>query len=109
MEDLKNNKIFWVLVVVTIFNIGAFFIGKVIIDKTADRVIHKLQKEYSPSPYGPGFDPDRVSPDAFRASKRYFELRTRGESSQIQRVSQDVIKTSDLWREEWEKERKINQ
>jgi len=31
-----------------------------LIDKLADRVIEKLQKPYSPSPYGPGVDPDKL-------------------------------------------------
>ena len=110
MEDLKNNKMFWVLIVVTIFNVGAFLLGKVVIDKAADRVIQKLEKEYSPSPYGPGFDPDRVNPDAFKASKRFFEMRTTGNPQTSptgvpSTTLQDRIKASDVWREEFEKER----
>jgi hypothetical protein len=110
MDDLKNNKMFLVLVVVTTFNIGAFLLGKVVIDKAADRVIQKLQKEYSPSPYGPGFDPDKVSPDAFKATKRYFEMRKR---EPVKAIFEDQLRTgdeqfqgkiraADTWREEWE-------
>lgn len=108
MEDLKNNKMFWVLIVVTIFNIGAFLLGKVVIDKAADRVIQKLQKEYSPSPYGPGFDPDKVNPNAFKGAKQYFEMRTTGEPQKALHggpTLQERIKASDVWREEFEKER----
>ncbi len=61
IEELKNNKLFWVLIVVTIFNVGGLLFGKIIIDKVADKAIQKLQKSYSPSPYGPGLDPDKVS------------------------------------------------
>lgn len=107
MEDLKNNKMFWVLIVVTIFNIGAFLLGKVVIDKAADRVIQKLQKEYSPSPYGPGLDPDRVNPDALKASKKFFEMRAVGDPQKGTPTTtlQERIKASDVWREEFEKER----
>jgi hypothetical protein len=115
MQDLKNNKLFWVLVVVTIFNIGAFVLGKVIIDRAADRVIKKLQKEYSPSPYGPGFDPDKVSPDAFKSQKKYFEMRKRiatksfqGEHAFLEGNNlENAVESADKWRTEWEKERGV--
>lgn len=112
MEELKNNKMFWVLIVVTIFNIGAFMVGKVVIDRAADRVYDKLRKEYSPSPYSPGFDPDKVNPDAFKSSKSFFELRTKGttitkEGETKNTQLSEVIKVSDVWRDEWEKERGI--
>ena len=29
-------------------------------EKIADVVVKKLQKEYSPSPYGPGINPDKI-------------------------------------------------
>jgi len=109
MDELKNNKMFWVLIVVTIFNVGAFLLGKVVIDKAADRVIQKLEKEYSPSPYGPGFDPDRVKPDAFKGAKKFFEMRTKGDPQKTvggpTTTLQERIKASDVWREEFEKER----
>jgi len=34
--------------------------GKIFVDKVADVVIEKLKKDYSPSPYGPGIDPDKI-------------------------------------------------
>lgn len=34
-------------------------------DKIADAVVKKLQKEYCPSPYGPGIDPDKIDLDKF--------------------------------------------
>ncbi len=30
-----------------------------------DAVIRNLEKDYSPSPYGPGFDPDKINVNAF--------------------------------------------
>lgn len=97
MEDLKDNKMFWVVVVFTIINMGCFFGGKVLVDKVAIKVIEKLQKEYSPSPYGPGLDPDRVNVEAIRQQKKYFEMKRR--NAEGQNVS---------WRDEWEKDRGFN-
>lgn len=116
MDELKNKKLFWVLVIVTIFNVGAFIVGKVIVDRAADRVIQKLQKEYSPSPYGPGFDPDKVSPNAFKSQKLYFESRKRSDSKIFSNEnlregynsrSSILAAEADEWREDWEKLRGV--
>ena len=57
---MLNNKLVYVFVALTmlllVFGLGT----KVFVDKVADRVIYKLQKDYSPSPYGPGIDPDKI-------------------------------------------------
>tara|TARA_Y100000034_G_scaffold130673_1_gene189683 strand:- start:1386 stop:1709 length:324 start_codon:yes stop_codon:yes gene_type:complete len=45
--------------------IGVMAGGDFFVDKVADRVIEKLQKPYGPSPYGPGFDPDKINVNAF--------------------------------------------
>jgi hypothetical protein len=116
MEQLKKNKLFWVLVIVTVFNVGAFVIGKVIVDKAADRVIQKLQKDYSPSPYGPGFDPDRVSPDAINGVRKYYELRQRTDSKifseeklrEVDNKTQIMAVEADRWRGGWEASRGVN-
>lgn len=61
----NNNKIIIVIAVV----LGVALIGfqgcDMFMNKIADRVIEKLEKDYSPSPYGPGLDPDRVDVNAF--------------------------------------------
>jgi hypothetical protein len=41
---------------------SVFAITHLLVDKVANKVIERLQKDYSPSPYGPGFDPDKVTP-----------------------------------------------
>jgi hypothetical protein len=68
MDNLLNNKLVWLVVFLTTFNLGTYMCFGVLVNKTTDNVIERLQKEYSPSPYGPGIDPDKVNPDAFRAS-----------------------------------------
>jgi hypothetical protein len=118
MDELKNNKMFWALIAVTVCNIGAFFIGKVVVDKAADRVIQKLQKEYSPgnSPYGPTLDPDKLNPDALKATKNYFELRKQRPSTVFFDESlragweprHGAAQEADTWREQWEKSRGVN-
>lgn len=32
----------------------------ILVNKVADQVVSKLMKEYSPSPYGPTIDPDKI-------------------------------------------------
>ena len=58
--DKKNEYLVWIVLGLGIF-IFVFGIGSnLLIDKITDKVIQKLQKDYSPSPYGPGFDPDKI-------------------------------------------------
>jgi|GEM_PF-3161278 len=98
MDDLKNNKLFWVVVIFSVLNLGIFFVSKFVISKTTDKVIEKLQKEYSPSPYGPGLDPDKVDPESLKNQKVYFELR--------KNENQDVVTHQNvIWRQDWEQDR----
>lgn len=47
-----------------------FSVGfNVLVDRVADRVIHKIYKDYSPSPYGPGVDPDKLDINVFNRPK----------------------------------------
>jgi uncharacterized protein involved in cysteine biosynthesis len=73
MNEIINKKIVWIvagLSVLCLFTI--LFSNKLVdnivekhYDKIADKVIQKLQKEYCPSPYGPGIDPDKINVDKF--------------------------------------------
>lgn len=96
--NLLDNKLVWLVAFMTVFNIGMFLGFKVLVNKTADQVIQKLQKEYSPSPYSPGFDPDKVSPDALRRKEVLF-YEGQGE------FLADQITTTDAWQASWESER----
>lgn len=118
MEYLKTNKVLWILLAVTIFNLTFFVAGKFLIDKAAERVIEKLQKDYSPSPYGPGLDPDKMSPEGFKASKAAFEQRE-GLDNEMQFLSGTNMQThggdlskmanvADAWRFNWEQDRGFN-
>jgi hypothetical protein len=102
MDEIKKNKVLLAVFIVTILNISVFFIGRIIIDKAADRVIEKLQKDYSPSPYGPGFDPDKLGETGFKMSTNEI---TNELEILDQRLSEESIVAVDLWRDDWEKER----
>lgn len=107
MQDLLKNKLFVVVAILLLVNVGVFFGSKVIINRTADKVIDKLQKEYSPSPYGPGVDPDRLSPN----KRLYYELHQSASRASAQQevqyapTLQSLTKDADSWRDGWEKER----
>jgi len=40
-----------------------------LIDKISDKVIERLQRDYSPSPYGPSVDPDKIDMEKFKKTK----------------------------------------
>lgn len=59
----KTEKTLLAVVVGLVVFIGAtYFLTNLVIDRVTNKVMERLQKEYSPSPYGPGFDPDKVPP-----------------------------------------------
>ena len=78
MFNLDDNKMWWVVGIIGIVIVAFFFNGK-IMDKVADRVIQKLQKEYTPGPYGPSFDPDKIDPNTFRSPRRQLPKESRPE------------------------------
>jgi len=63
---MKDKNLIWVVAILAVAIIVAGLGKQFLIDKIADRVIQKLQKDYSPSPYGPGIDPDKIDPDRIR-------------------------------------------
>jgi hypothetical protein len=65
-DTLKKSVLFWVVIGFTALNLSAFLFSKYIVHQTTQRVLEKLQKEYSPSPYGPGFDPDKMNLDGLK-------------------------------------------
>ncbi len=94
MEELKNNKLVWVVAAMLVFNVLGFLITTVVADIAADKAIEKLQMEYSPAkpPYGPGLDPDRIS------IKRHDDNRRSPVMQQI-----DMTQARDaLWRHGWD-------
>lgn len=105
MEDILKKPLFWFVAVLTLFNLCIFVVGKVVIDKAADRVIEKLEKEYSPSPYGPGLDPDLVDVNAIKQRRLYMELSRRGDDMSSDSLIESKVFESDKWLTEWEADR----
>lgn len=62
----NDNKLLWVVIGLTAVLLLVGFGGKAFVNKVSDQVIQKLQKEYSPSPYGPGIDPDKLDVEKLR-------------------------------------------
>jgi len=65
---MKQNKLVLIIGFALFVNVMGFFMSDIILDKVADRVIQKLQKDYSPAkpPYGPGINSDVISDNAFK-------------------------------------------
>ena len=108
-ERIKKNPFAWTIIALTVINLGIFSVywgGKIIIDKTADEVIERLQKDYSPSPYGPGFDPDRVDPNALR--RDIIGLEAAFDVNSGHKSITDKARKADDWRNGWEKSRGAN-
>ena len=55
-----SNKFFWIVIGLTCLMLTVGIGGKVFMDRVVDATVARLKKEYSPSPYGPGIDPDKI-------------------------------------------------
>lgn len=62
---MEKNKTIWILAGLVIL-MAVFGFGKLFVEIVANRVIVKLQKEYSPSPYGPGINPDLIDSEKIK-------------------------------------------
>ena len=100
MEDLLKNKLLWVVVAVMFIGMGTMLVSNVVIDKVADRVIEKLKQDYSPSPYDPGFNPDKVNRDALQ--KVFFP-----EEPNVVEMKTSLEESSN-WLASWEQARGFN-
>jgi len=79
------------------FNILVYVFSQVIVDAVADRVIEKLEREYSPFPYGPGFDPDKVNLDNLKKGRQ--------KNNEEEEAYFPVSYKKENWASEWEKSR----
>jgi hypothetical protein len=66
MDDLLKNKLFWIVIVIGVVFLGVMKGSDVLVDRIAEKAVQKLMKEYSPSPYGPGIDPDKIDAESMR-------------------------------------------
>jgi len=69
-ESIMNNKLLWIVIALGVVLVGVFVGGPILIDRISQKVINKMQKEYSPGPYAPGFDPDRIDPRFFQGQPK---------------------------------------
>lgn len=106
-DELKTNKLFWAVVALTVFNVGVIFVGKFVVDKAADKVIERFEKDYSPSPYGPGIDPDKVDPTAEARQRLYYELKKieQQDGHTVAFDEEPAGSGDETWRATWESER----
>jgi len=93
-RELLENKWVRVVGILLIVFLALVFFNNAIVERTADRVIEKLQKEYTPGPYAPGFDPDKVNPDLWKDSRR----------AAIPSI--EWRDPNDTWDEDWEVQRR---
>lgn len=65
-----GNQNFLAIIVLATFGLLSIkFIDKILLEKMTDRVVEKLIQEYSPSPYGPSVDPDKIDVDKLSSSE----------------------------------------
>jgi hypothetical protein len=72
LKEILEKKLFWVFLTLCFLMVFTILFSNKIVnytiekhyDQIAEAVVKKLQKQYSPSPYGPGIDPDKIDVEA---------------------------------------------
>ena len=101
MDDISNKKLFYFIIALAVMNVIVTCVSStIIVERAANRVIQKLEKEYSPSPFGPGIDPDKVDLDKIKAQ-------TKIEEEEPTKVSFTEKPSSQL--DDWESQRGFSQ
>lgn len=106
----QNNKWIWIGGGIILFNLLLFGASELIVRRTTNKVIERLQKEYSPSMYSPGLDPDKINPDALRRRAEFVP----DENSVVQPIQPTPVKEKEKpkeetkvdWATDWELQRK---
>lgn len=60
MIEFNNRNILVIIALFSSILFGVVLINNLMIDKITEKVIFELKREYTPGPYDPGFDPDKV-------------------------------------------------
>ena len=63
---MNKNYILMILatIVTTLFIV--VLASNLLVDKISDKVIQELKRTYTPGPYDPGFDPDKLNPSVMK-------------------------------------------
>lgn len=77
LKEILDKSLFWVFLLLCFLIVFTVLFSNKIVnltiekhyDQIAEAVVKKLQKEYSPSPYGPGIDADKIDVDAMLKPK----------------------------------------
>lgn len=60
MDKYLNNKMFWVTLSLFLALLFTYKGKYGLIDTIANQAVSKMEKKWSPSPYAPGYNPDKV-------------------------------------------------
>jgi len=64
---MENKNLLLGVVGLGVFLAFILLLNVFLVPKITKNVIQELKREYTPGPYDPGFDPDKVNPNAMRS------------------------------------------
>jgi hypothetical protein len=66
---MENKNLTIAAVALAGFLLLALLLNVFLVPRITAKVIEELKRSYTPGPYDPGFDPDKVNPNALRNSE----------------------------------------
>lgn len=64
---MENKNLLLGVVGLGVFLVFVLLLNSFLVPKITKSVIQELKREYTPGPYDPGFDPDKVNPNVIRS------------------------------------------
>lgn len=110
LDQILESRLFPVVLVIGVLMFVLVFGGPALQAKIKDGVIEDLRTNYTPGPYAPGFDPDKVNPNFWSGLARQQQplpVRQQVVPNVPQQVPQSNYFDSypEAWNRQWEDSR----
>jgi hypothetical protein len=63
---MNKNYILTILATIVTTLFVVVLASNLLVNKVSDKVIQELKRTYTPGPYDPGFDPDKLNPSVMK-------------------------------------------
>lgn len=73
---MENKNLVLGVIGLGLFLVLALLLNSVLVPKITRNVIQELKREYTPGPYDPGFDPDKINPNLLRSEVSETQIQT---------------------------------
>lgn len=94
------------ILILFVLTIALLFVGKTYVVKGLSKaVVEELKRTYTPGPYQPGFDPDKIDPKVFQQNTQPNVVQTQRFQDLPPPVTAPYLEQPQNWNQMWESQR----